>query len=458
MTENHSIIRLLGVICYITVILYLLNLFWYSPLITITYSMLGAVLLVCSLFFLRSINRYIVVTLILVGIVCFYVEEVSILEAFLGFGENINLLALFLLVPLIGTFMSTAGYLTALKQKVQERERSGGEHPYRLSFFMTSTIGLLLNLGSMALVKRIADESFTSFREQKLTLTIMRGFASCMFWSPYFVNVALVLVLFDLSWLDIGVYGFILTIIYFLVCWLMYNRISFPDDPIVHKNTDTEPSRSITTLKPFYLFIIVLVSLSFLLDYLLHVNMITVVSSLAIILPIFWALGTKNIVFFIQDANKQVLSSFLRLKNELAVFISAGFFGMAISYTNVGDFLSTLLFQASFGFVYILTILLVIIAVLLALIGIHPVIIVIGIGSALSPEKFGVSAEYFALLLLVAWSTATLLSPFSGQVLMAAQLMKKDPILIVKNNYQFVLLLIVILTTTIYSFYLFGFL
>ncbi len=457
-TEQHYLSRILGVFCYVTAILYITDQFFPSELLMMIYSILGAVLLCFSILYLSHISRLVVILLLTVGTVCYYIEDVSLNNALLGFGENINLFSLFLLIPLIGTFMSSAGYLSVLKEKVQERERVGSQHPYRLSFFLTASIGILLNFGSMPIVKRIAEESLTSYRDQKLSLTIMRAFAFGMLWSPYFVNVGLVLVLYNLSWLDIGGYGLVLATAYLLVCWVMFKRISFTNDPIITHTHNEERFISKQSLRPLLAFCTVLVGLSFLLDYLLVVSMLTVVSLLAIILPTSWAIATKTITTFTYDVSEQVQHSFFRLKNELAIFISAGFFGKAISETEFGTYISTILFQWSFGSVYLLSFLLVLFAILLAQIGIHPVIIVIGIGSALSPAKFGLSPEYFALLLLVAWTTATQISPFSGQVLMTSRLMNQPPKVIIKQNIPFVLLLSIVLITIIYSFHLFKWL
>ncbi|WP_096200587.1 hypothetical protein [Bacillus sp. FJAT-45350] len=454
--EPHPFIRLLGALCYVTTILYLVEHFYPSNLIVIIYSTFGAILLACAFIFISNVNRFIVSTLLIVGSICLYIEGIPISVGMTGFGENTNLLSLFLLIPLIGTFMSTAGYLSALKDKVQEREQRGSQHPYRLSYFLTASIGVLLNYGSMAIVKRISEESFTAYRDKQLTLNIMRAFGFCMLWSPYFVNVGLILVLFDLSWFDIGRYGFFLGAIYLVVSWLLFRRISFSDDPIVENVKQKESSTKQQSLLPFFTFSVVLICLSFLLDYFLAVNMLTVVSLLALVLPFIWAMITKVIRSYIHDVADQVQHSFIRLKNELAVFISAGFFGMALSQTEIGSIISSILFQASFGSIYLLSIFIVVLSILLAQIGIHPVIIVIGIGSALSPVKFGVSPEYMALILLVAWTTATQMSPFSGQVLMASRLMNQSPTALIKQNYSFALLLAGLLTTVIYLLLLLG--
>jgi hypothetical protein len=457
-TQHHPFIRLLGVICYVTAVLYLVELFFPSEALTFFYSITAMFLLTNTLFFLSAINRIIVFSLLLAGTICFIRADSGLYTAILGFGENINLLSLFLLIPIIGTFMSTAGYLTTLKAKIQARNEKSAQHPYRLSYVLTATIGIILNFGSMAIVKRIADESFSGYRNQKLTLTIMRAFGTSMLWSPYFVNVGLILILFDLSWFDIGGYGLLLACIYIIISVIMFKYISFDEDTAVERKTNEVHATKQISLLPFITFCLILISLSFVLDFLLDVKMLTVVSLLAVVFPFIWALCTGIFKSLTQDVSEQVQSSFVRLKNELAVFISAGYLGMAMSLTDIGTLLSTILFKASLGSVFLLSLFLIILVTLLGQIGLHPVIIVIGIGSSLTPAKFGVSAEYLALVLLLAWTVSTQLSPFSGQVLMASKLMGKSTSVIVKQNLLFVIIMGMVLTTTLYSFYLFGWL
>lgn len=454
--EQRPFIRLLGILCYFTTILYLIDQFSPNNILVYIYSLFGAILLLCSLFFITNISRVVVLTLVFVGVVFLYLEAVPLHISLTGFGANTNLLSLFLLIPLIGTFMSSSGYLSNLKEKVQAREEKGRQHPYRLSYFLVATIGVILNYGTLAIVKKIADESFSAYQNKKLTLNIMRAFGLCMLWSPYFVNVGLILVLFDLAWFDIGLYGVFLASIYLFISWFMFKKISYDNDPVIEltrKNISNEKERS---LVPFFMFGFILICSSFILDFLLPVNMLIIVCLLAVTLPFIWAIFTNVLRSYIHDVVEQVLHSFMQIKNELAVFISAGFFGVALSQTKIGTYISTGLFESSQGSVYLLSIFIVALTIILAQIGIHPVIIIIGIGSSLSPDKFDVSPEYMALVLLISWTMATQISPFSGQVLMAAHLMEQSPTTVIRQNYQFALTMAVVLTTVVYGLYFIG--
>ncbi|MCP8615693.1 hypothetical protein [Salirhabdus salicampi] len=451
-TELHPISRLFGLLCYITTTMYLFETLSPNETIAYTYSVLSALLLGVAFFYISTINKIIVFVLLLIGTICIYVENMTIQQAILGFGENIKILALFLLIPLIGIFMKTAGYLDALKSVVQAK--LGEQHPYRFSFILTAFISVLLNYGSIAIVKRIAEESLSNYQSKKLTLNIMRGFGVSMLWSPYFVNVGLVLIVFQLSWFQIGGYGFIMATVYIMMTWLFFKRVQFDNDPDITE-TDQDYTERLSML-PFILFSVTLVGLSFILDVLLPVNMLTIVCILALIFPILWALVTHTTSSYLKEVSEQVQTSFIKVKNELAVFISAGFFGLALAQTNIGNTIADFLLTISFGSIYLISLLIVIMMMGLAQIGIHPVIIIVGIGSGIAPESLGVSSIYMALCLLVSWTVATQTSPFSGQILLTSRLLNQPARILIKQNMLFALVVGMILITVLYCLHFIG--
>ncbi|WP_156911655.1 hypothetical protein [Salibacterium aidingense] len=102
--------------------------------------------------------------------------------------------------------------------------------------------------------------------------------------------------------------------------------------------------------------------------------------------------------------------------------------------------------KGSHGIIPILILLLIGTAMLLAFVGIHPVIIVLGLGSSLNPEQFGVHPPFMGLLLLTAWMIAVQISPFSGSVLMASNLMKVSPWKVIQKNAVFIGSLTIVMT------------
>ncbi|RKD72779.1 hypothetical protein ATL39_1975 [Sinobaca qinghaiensis] len=444
--QKISIIeRLLGYITFLAVLFYLADVIFAMPGSVYIYSTAAAVLLLFSLLKMNRFTKSIILLLLGAGLWMFmYYQEAFSIMLF-SLGENMNLLALFILVPLFGVFMSGAGFLKALQHALQKREQKHRSRPYLFGYVLTAGMGSLLNLGSMPLVHKIGSESFTSFENKRFGLLIIRGFGFCMLWSPYFVNVALILVLYDLSWTDIGGYGLIMAACYSVIVALFFRSsvFSIPDER-VNRSENKAPAALQKQLRLFLLFVVILLSLSFLLEMMLPFGMLTVVVLLGLLYPLIWAAVLNMFRSYVEEAHEEISWSFKRLYNELGIFITAGFFGEALSLSPAGEMLTRLLMDWSGGLVPALSALLIAVAMLLAFIGIHPVIIVIGIGGSLDPALFGVTPSFMGMLMLAAWTLATQFSPFSGSVLMASHLMNVPAWKLVKKNTPFLLTVYVV--------------
>jgi TRAP-type C4-dicarboxylate transport system permease large subunit len=449
----------LGILCFVAVLLYLADVFFPLDFFVAGYSIAGIILLAFAIFSVRLSNKITISVLVLIGSVIFINRDASTIHMIQAFGRNINLLTLFLAVPFIGIIISVGGYLTALKHKVQEQERKGVSHPYLFSTLLNSSMGMILNLGSMLITYRIAEESFTRYRSKIMGMVLLRAFAFCMLWSPYFVTVGLVTVLFDVSWVNIGWIGLLLGLVYFAICGLFFAHLRIPGDL---KAKSSEKTGEISSeehgrkLRSLLLWTASLLILSFYLDYILDINMLTIVSLLALVFPFIWSMAIGVTREYMQNISQAVIHSFGRLKNELGIFISAGYFGVSLTYTNLGELISNYILHFSNGSTYLLSILIVLFTIVLAMIGIHPVILLIGIGSSLSPVLFGVSPEFLAVLLLLAATLGTIVSPFTGAVITTAGLIDETPWFVVKHNALFVIVLVLVLPLVLYMFLLLG--
>ncbi|SDN33062.1 hypothetical protein [Alkalicoccus daliensis] len=444
---------ILGITAYVTAVLFLLDTVLPRD-ISPVYGFLALLLLSAAFFSIQRINKIIISILTITAVFIAAEENFTPAAAAAAFGTNVNILALFILIPLVGSYMSYTGYLNQLKQFIILKSSGNKNRPYRLSFTLMCTAGLILNFGSMAIIRQIADESFRSFYPKKMTLHMMRGFACCMLWSPYFVNVGLVLALFDVSWFTIFGYGLVLAVLYGVLSAIFLSDIKFSEDTLITNEGKRQDASA--EIIPLLRFTLVFIGLSFLVYYAADATMIEVVTFLAILIPYIFAVFKREVIGFSQHIMEQITGSFQKVKNELAIFIAAGFFGTAVAATNFGTIISELLIQWTLGSVLFFTVLIMFITLLLALVGIHPIIIIIGIGSSITPAAIGISAEYAALLLLVSWTVATQLSPFSGQVLLASRLMSEKPVEVSKKNSKFVLVAFVVLSTAVYSFHFAG--
>lgn len=289
-----------------------------------------------------------------------------------------------------------------------------------------------------------------------LGLVLQRAFIFCLFWSPYFVNVGLILTLFDITWMQVAWVG-ILFGIFYLLCSLYFNRKqTFSEDHRVEEiqsRVKEDVSEEKKKLGGLVRWLIGLLLISLLLDSVTSYAMLTIVAMIALVYPFVWAYATRVLPDYIQQVRMYILNVFYRLQNELLIFLSAGFFGASISHTQLGKWVSESILLLSHGSVLLFSCLVMLLTIGLAVVGIHPVIIVIGIGASLSPDVFGVSATYMAVLLLNSWALGTTVSPLSGSVLMTSNLSKEKATVIAKKNAPLTLLMVLLTLIFLYAFH-----
>ena len=440
----------LGAAAFAAVFCYFLEVLLSVPFVEYAYSLIAGVLLVASMPVMPPLNRRVVYVLIAVGIALFWTYGVSWQTVWTSFGENLPLLALFLTVPLIGTYMSEAGHLHAFQQYLERQNDKRGVPPHRLGYGVTASIGAILNLGSMPLVYGIAKESFPSFEQKRMALTVLRGFGSCMLWSPYFVNMALILSIYDLSWGEVGPYGIVMAAVLTGLVVVFFRSSAFADDSWTVPDKEKEANPTVSSMRTFILFLGILLAASFLLEALLPYSMLTIVSVLALLYPWVWAIARKQAASFAQSTWKHVGGSFERLYNEIGIFVTAGFFSVALRSSDAGVWLSEAISFLSQGYMILLIAWVVAIVMGLSAVGIHPVIIVTGLGGALSPEIFGVGAPFMAVLLLMSWMLGVQVSPFTGAILMTSHLMGTTTIQVIRKNTAFILSAAVVLSLVLF--------
>ncbi|MFC4735748.1 hypothetical protein ACFO4L_04035 [Bacillus daqingensis] len=444
--------KLTGPAAYLMVLLYLID--SVTPLeMYVLYGILAALLLLISMLYISLPARIIISLLLITGAVLHVQLSLPFTVWIESFSANVNILGLFLFVPIIGWYMSYTGYLEDLKQVIVKRAREKGSKPYRTSFFLMLTTGMLLNFGAISLIRQIADESFQSFHPKKLTVHLMRGFAACMLWSPYFVNIGLVLSIFHVSWFSIGWAGLSLAVIYSISAGLFLKTLRFTHDP--PSVNDAESGRK-ASLLPLLRFAAIFVTLSLTWYGLAEQSMIAIVSWLGLLVPMIYASLKGELSGFFRESAGYISSAFSRLKNEIAVFIAAGFFGTALSFTETGAVVTEVLLDLTGGSVLLLSFMIMAATAVLAMIGIHPVVIIIGVGGSLNYEAAGMSAEYAAMLLVLSWTCATQISPFSGQMLMTARLIGVRPIELSRQNALFVTASAIASGFLLYSFHAFN--
>ena len=138
----------------------------------------------------------------------------------------------------------------------------------------------------------------------------------------------------------------------------------------------------------------------------LNLQVALLISSFAFLLTIFILPIKKGLKNSLKILKFHIIDELPKMKSEISLFLVAGLFGIM-----AGSVLLGLNFNLPFEvFDYKVAAVTLLIFIILAFVGIHPIITIAIIGDFLS----GVNHTLLALTFLMAWSTTVSTSPFSG--------------------------------------------
>ena len=295
------------------------------------------------------------------------------------------------------TLLIAVGFLRliATPKVIKIKELPKGKKSFLKTYLGVHLFGSVINLSSLIIV---ADKLYKNAKLTNLQIiTLTRAFASDAYWSPFFVAFAAAITYApNLSSIIILSMGLVLALIAFVVTFFEIKNDKDLDEfrgyPIEFETLYIPLLLAGFVLCTSYYFpeikVILLISIfSFLLTI--------------VILPIKYSFKKSK-----DKLLNHINFELPKMKNELALFLIAGMFGVSISSVLLGLDLS-LPFEQLNG--YWASILL-LIFVLLSFIGIHPIISIAVLGNWAEHLDHTLLASAF----LMSWAIAVSTSPFSG--------------------------------------------
>lgn len=334
-------------------------------------------------------NKKLLITLILLSFICFFY---SLINSFQIDYERAILVNQYLITLLIGV-----GFLRLIASPKAEKVKKlpSGKQSFLKTYLGIHLFGSVINLSSLILV---ADKLYKKAPLSNLQILVLtRAFSSDAYWSPFFVAFAAALTYApNLSTSIIVVTGLILAFIAFILTYLevslKYDVREFRGYPIHFE----------TLYIPFILALMVL----FTNYYLPDLKVILLISIFSFVLTFFILPVKYGLKKSIKKLNSHISDELPRMKNEIALFLIAGMFGVSVSSILVGLNIQ-LPFDTFNGFTASLVLL---VLITLSFIGIHPIISIAIIGNWMNELNHTLLAVTF----LMSWSTAVSTSPFSG--------------------------------------------
>ena len=293
-------------------------------------------------------------------------------------------------------------------------------------------LGAVLNLAGLLLVLSLRDPKLAPRDQMRLTAGAMRGFGAAAAWSPLFVAMSVVLAaLPSLSWLEIAWRsGPVAAAILLLAA--IWNRIergpggsAAPVVPPVRLAPGAW-ARAALILAALFLPVI----------WLFEVYGFAIPIALGLVAPAMAGLwqasqapsdtnGAGARAAAAGRRGREVFLGLPGLRNEALLFFAANTFGLGLSAALDPALLaglSEILPGAGLSIP-----ILIMAGLAIAGLGVHPIVIVVAVGTVLSPAHLHLSDMETALSLLVVWGMGAIMSPFSGNVLQVARLSNCSP-------------------------------
>ncbi|NLM21890.1 MAG: C4-dicarboxylate ABC transporter [Peptococcaceae bacterium] len=336
--------------------------------------------------------------------------------------ENIYLVVMFTLVPLLGIPIEHGGYSQALQGTFQ-RYVNTNKRFYLFVSFISAFMGVLVSLAVVPLVYQITKVSAKSKNTKLLATAISRGFTTCTIWAPTTAAIALIVQVTDIKWTEFFPSALFCGIICGFVGYIL-NRLE--DKRLEDKKTDLVDISE----KPFpgefkwakvielcgfgIVLIVSIAAISILADLLT----IIVVSLAALIFPVIWMGLLKRLPIYLQVVKKHYFKvSLPKLKNEFVLFVAAGFLATSISYSHLGDYIPLLLSYIVGNNAFLFSVLVIFTSILLSMLGVHPIITVVIIGNTVDPSFYNISSTYLALILAISWAMSVTVSPTAATLI-----------------------------------------
>ncbi|EXX87012.1 hypothetical protein BG53_04990 [Paenibacillus darwinianus] len=399
----------------------------------------------------RTVPRIFSLLMFVSGIALTALKGLGIEAAAQGVTSNLPLLTLLVLVPLLSIPFKMGGFFDSILAYLKRYRHS----PRRMFAGITAVLfvlGPILNLGSIRIVHDLLKD--LRLNAAFLSKAYLIGFSTTILWSPYYAAVGVTLLYLNVSIGDYIRYGFGLAILFLVAGNLLFGVWSRKREREEGRESEggiTAADRKRMQRLPFIIVFLMLVTIAA--ESFTHWSMLVLVSLLAILFPLTWVSVSgqwsllKN---FVADYRNKAVPI---MDNEIIMYISAGFFGQSLRETSFGDGISqfmTNIAQVSFLW-FALFILVAMICV--TFVGIHQVVFVTVFATQMDPAALGTTKEILAMVIMLAWSASSVLSPVNPINLLVSGLVKRSSIQIGFRDNGLYLALVCVMGITILTIF-----
>jgi hypothetical protein len=356
------------------------------------------------------------------------------------YGDMLYLLALFVIVPLLSIPIQVGEYRRVFEQLFQKKVKSISQF-YRIITGLSYFLGSFLNLAAIPIVhssvKSAVDAQQIEEPKRFLASSIIQGYSLPNMWTPLSGVVGAVLYATDVSWVYIFPTLFLISLVTLIFNWTLFSIIDHRHSGRVKQEIAATADHVLPDAHPLFfrkmlqtlLAIILLLLLIVGIDAVFSLGLTVSVTLITIPFAWFWCLTLKKSRAFIPMVKQHFINKVGEMSESFAIFLSAGFFVQALQYSGNDRFVNELFVQFNeLVGVHFFLILIPYITLLLAYIGMHPIVVVTLLAQSLKPDILGIAPEQLAIAFLGGAVMTFYMGPFSGTLGLMSSIIDVAPL------------------------------
>ncbi|WP_091775056.1 hypothetical protein [Piscibacillus halophilus] len=345
--------------------------------------------------------------LFVLGIIIHYIYGNSGLMLLNGITQNLALLSIILLAPLISIPLKQEGIIKRLVEDLEHMKNDLKRSFYGVTFFVF-LLSPILNMGSLRIVHSFISD--LNIHPKILSNAYYNGFTPAVLWSPFFASVGIVLVTADLSFQAYLPIGLFFAIIQVIISLLLLRKLKVKKLQVMEHDN----SKKYLKYMSFMIYVLLILFALVILESLTGWSMLLLVSILCIAIP-----AVYQLFRFDRHSLKSEATAYMhQVKNhssmEVALFLSAGLFGNALLHTPIVDGLRHVILWSSEQSILWLFLFVILFVTLLAMFGIHQIVSVPIVLTIILTSEVEVSVYAAAFMCIFTWMLSASISPLNA--------------------------------------------
>ena len=423
-TTDKSIRMLLIVYCFF----YFLNFFLKTPYAKELANIALLFIFLIALPSIRKMNRKVCSLFFLAGLFIFLYLDIPAIDILHAIGQNGSLVTLYVFVPIMSMPFFYEDYQNELANIAKYYMTS--ILPFLLFILFSSHfLALFIYMGCFIIIYDLFAKRAQEYNSQMLfRMALIQGYVAAGFWGPSIASAPLITATLKIPWLELVPAGMLFSFLSLTVTSLIigYTVIKNPScyPPLIPDKTVVINWPKIHALIALSIVLILLIlTISYLTKWPIYVIVPLVSFPFAAVSALIQN-KTSNFKAGTITYYKEKLHAG---KSEICLFIIAGFLGAALQHSKIASLIINILPESIFSYPSLIAVLLICIIIILAIVGVHPVLVCPALALAVSAESIGLNTITFALVLLSGWVLGLSISPVSAGTMIMAGLEQKSP-------------------------------